>query len=99
MNLDIKDIQAKIVPLINKLRKYFGFIVILIMLGLFGFVVNQIRTYATAEPSEDAIIESLPSTGAVKIDSETASTIQKLESSNIDVETLFNEARDNPFQE
>jgi len=99
MNLDIKDIQAKIVPLINKLRKYFGFIVILIMLGLFGFVVNQIRTYATAEPSEDAIIESLPSTGAVKIDSETASTIQKLESTNIDVETLFNEARDNPFQE
>lgn len=99
MNLEVKDLAKKIMPLVDKVRQYFGFIVVLIILALFGFVVNQIRTYATAEPSEDAVIENLPAAGAVKIDNEDVEAIQKLESTNVDVETLFNEARDNPFQE
>jgi hypothetical protein len=66
---------------------------------LFGFVVNQIRLYATAEPNEDALLENLEATNTVRIDEETVSAIKKLESTNVDVETLFDDARDNPFQE
>lgn len=99
MNLEVKDIPAKILPLLQKAKAYVGFAAVLLILGAFGFIVNQIRVYATSEPTEDQITERLAGVGTPRIDEEAVETVRKLESTNIDVKALFKNARDNPFQE
>lgn len=99
MNLEVKDLPAKIMPLLDKARSYIGFLVVLLILGAFGFVVVQIRNYATIEPTEDAITEQLQGISSSRIDEDAVEAVRNLEETNVDVKTLFDEARDNPFQE
>lgn len=99
MNIDLKEIPAKFAPLLQKMRQYSTFIIVLVVLGMFGFIVLRIRTYATVEPTQAAIDEKLQALQRTQVDQEAIDRIKKLESSNIDVKALFDKARDNPFQE
>lgn len=99
MKFDVKNITAKALPLVNKIREYMPFIFILVILALFAFLVLRIRTFVTAEPSESAVTERLLVGQPVKIDEEAVERIEKLEESNVEVKALFKEARDNPFSE
>jgi len=99
MKLELKDIPAKLIPIINKLRSYLSFIFVLVVLALFAFVILRIRTLVTTEPSQDAVNERLLTGQPVKIDTEAVERIEKLEESNVEVRTLFKQARDNPFEE
>ncbi len=99
MNLDIKQISAKIMPLIERLRRYavLGFFVLIAF--LFGFLILRISSYAQTEPSEDAVTEKLTTVQRPKIDQNALLKIQQLEDQNVEVKSLFERARDNPFSE
>jgi hypothetical protein len=60
-------------------------------------VVWQISKFSTAEPSASA--EAAVATQIPKIDQKAINQIQALEQSNTEVRSLFNSARNNPFQE
>lgn len=99
MNIDLKDIPAKIIPVLEKLREYVVFISILAVLGLFGFIVIQVRSVANIEPSQAQVMEKLNELNPPRVDQDAIDKIQQLEDANIEVKTLFEEARDNPFQD
>ncbi len=99
MNFDLKDIPKKLSPIIEKLRGSLGFITILIVLGMFGFIVLKIRYYASVQPTQTAVDEKLQGLQRTRIDQAAIDRIENLESTNVDVRALFEEARDNPFQE
>lgn len=98
-NLDLKSI--KLGPLIANFYRRFGkhtaFAALLIILLCYIFVVFRINTLANAEPDSTqqvTITNSIP-----KIDKTAVNQIQSLEQSNTEVHTLFEQARNNPFQE
>ena len=98
-DLDLKSINLK--PLIKKLSKRFGkhalFAAIVAVLITYLIVVFEISTLANAEPSPDQtgdISSSIP-----KVDPNAVNQIQSLEQSNTSIHTLFESARNNPFQE
>lgn len=98
-DLSLKSINLK--PLINVVSKRFGkhvlFIAIVAVLITYLIVVFEISTLAKAEPSLDQqneITSSIP-----KVDKNAINQIQSLEQSNTDIHTLFESARNNPFQE
>ncbi|MBA3758478.1 hypothetical protein H0X10_02510 [Candidatus Saccharibacteria bacterium] len=99
MNLEVKDITAKIVPALSKLKRYLGFIFIIGVLGLYSYLVFHINTLAQQEPDESAITERLKTVQRPKIDQDALDKIEQLEGQNIQVQTLFKQARDNPFAE
>lgn len=99
INLDLKDIPAKLLALFNKLKKYTLFICILAVLGIYLFLVWQIRHLATLEPSSTDVTNKLNELNTPKLDQDAVDKILQLEDQNIEVQTLFNEARQNPFQE
>lgn len=97
--LDLKSI--KIGPLINTFSKRFGkhmvFAALLIVLLSYIFVVFRINSLANAEPDASqqvSVANSIP-----KIDKNAVNQIQSLEQNNADVHALFEQARNNPFQE
>lgn len=97
--LDLKSI--KLGALLNSFSKRFGkhlvFGTLLIVLFCYIFVVYKINRFASAEPDatqQITITNSIP-----KIDPSAVNQIQSLEQNNTNVRALFDQARNNPFQE
>lgn len=99
MNIDLKDVPAKLLSLLEKLKKYTLFICILAVLAIYVFLVLQIRHMASIEPSSADVTNKLNELNTPKLDQDAVNKIIQLEEQSIEIKTLFNEARQNPFQE
>lgn len=99
MKLEVKDIPAKLAPFLAKIRRYTVLIFIVSALGAFGFLVYRVGSLLQAEPTEEAITEKLKDVRRPRIDENALQKIQELQDQNITVQSLFKQARDNPFQE
>ncbi len=98
-NLDLKKLPEKIVPYLAKIRRYSVIIFILAVLSGFGFLVYRIGVLTQAEPSPEAISEKLVNVRRPKVDPDALQKIQELQDQNVTVQSLFQAARDNPFEE
>lgn len=99
MNLDLKELPQKIKPLISYVQKYRKFLFFILLLAVYGWLVFRINTLSSIEPSEEAISEKLQTAKRPKIDQAALEKIQQLQDNSVEVQALFKQARDNPFQE
>ncbi len=97
--LDTEQLKDQLTKLLAFVHKYAVLGFVLISLGIFGFLVYRVRTLVSNEPSDDAVEAKLNETKSVKIDRSSVEKIQKLQATNVEVKALFDQARDNPFQE
>lgn len=97
-NIDLKSVN--LMPLLKKYSKQFGrhaiFGAIVTILLIYVLVVFKINTLANAEPSPD---QTAAATLIPRIDKDAINQIQSLEENNTEVRSLFEAARNNPFQE
>jgi len=98
-NFDLKAIPAKLEPINKFLQRFKTSLFILSMLIIFGFMVARIGYLTNAEPSEEAVSERLKEVKRTKIDQDIIDKIQQLQDQNILIQTLFEQARDNPFKD
>jgi predicted PurR-regulated permease PerM len=98
-NISLKSVDIK--PLVKKFYKRFGkhmiFAVLIAVLLVYLLIVFKISSLAKAEPGPDqevTVTQSIP-----KVDKNAVNQIQKLEQSNTQIHSLFESARNNPFQE
>ncbi len=99
MKLDFKDLPAKLRPALDFLKQYIKLIFVVFILIIFGFFVFRINQYSNTEPSETAIEEKLQTVQRPKIDQAIIDKIEQLKGQNIQVQSLFDQARNNPFSE
>lgn len=99
MNFELKDLPAKITPIIDKLKSYMVFLFIVFVLLLISFLVFRVNQYSKRQPSELEVTEKLQAIPRPRVDEEVVSRIQGLRDQNVQVKTLFKEARNNPFAE
>lgn len=99
MKFEVKEIPAKIAELLVKLKQYSSFLFVLFVLGAFGFLTVRVRGYVVSEPSDEAVSERLKSLQRPRIDQKSIDKIQQLKDNSVQVKSLFEQARDNPFQE
>lgn len=99
INLNLKDIKNQFAGLAAKAKGSINFILVMSVLLSFVFIVIRVNLHAQIEPTESELNQKLQNLQQSKIDEEAIKRIQELESTNVDVKTLFKEARDNPFQE
>jgi hypothetical protein len=101
MSQDLKLKSFNPVPFLKKYyakyRQHTVFGAILLVLLIYVFVVLKINTLANAEPNPDQ--ENVVTASIPKIDGKAINQIQSLESNNTQVHSLFEQARNNPFQE
>jgi hypothetical protein len=103
MSADVKDlvkIKDVFPKILSKLSRFSVIIFVITVFIVFSFLIIQISTFARAEPDEDMVQEEMLSgTRSLRIDDATINALKKLEDQNVEVRTLFNQARDNPFSE
>lgn len=83
---------------LTKLLRYRVTLFVLLLFVLYAFLAYRINTFYHVAPSTDTAGQTAR-TALPRIDPATVHKIQQLKDNSVNVQTLFNEARDNPFQE
>lgn len=99
MKFQLAQLKAKfkkVMPLVNKHAAFAATTAVLI---IYLLVVWHISSLATAEPSVDQTTTADASSVVPKVDSKAIQQIQSLEQNSVQVQALFNAARNNPFHE
>lgn len=93
----------KITPYLQKLletfKRYVFVICVVLFGGLYGTLIYTAGQQAALEPSESEITEKYKAAARPKLDEDTVNKLESLESTNVDVQAIFDEARQNPFNE
>ena len=99
MKDSFQNIGNKLKPLGVFFKRNFVFIFIVLQLIILSFLVYRINQYNQTEPTEEAIQEKLQTVQRPRIDQSALDKIQQLQDQNVQVDSLFNQARNNPFNE
>jgi len=98
-SLSLDTIKAKGIAFLHVAQRYMVLIFILVFVGIYGFLVFRINTLTASEPSDEAIQERLKTVQRPRIDQNAVDKINQLQAQNIEAQTLFEQARNNPFNE
>ena len=79
--------------------RYVVLVFTLVLVGVYGFVAIQVYLARNAQPSEADITAQEQAATKPHIDQTVVSQIQSLQDHSVNVKTLFDQARNNPFQE
>ena len=71
----------------------------LILVVLYGFIGMKIRSLGNAQPSQTTITAKASATTRPNIDQNVVDQIKQLQENNVNVQALFDQARQNPFRE
>lgn len=99
VDFNIKNLPKLAEPYLKKIQRYQAVLFIVLIVGLYSYLVWQISTAAQNEPTQSQIDEQLGTVKRLKVDSNSIQKIQQLEDQNVVVQSLFDEARNNPFQD
>jgi len=99
MNIDLKKVPTAIAPILAVCKRYLTFGFFVIVASLLGFLLFQVNSLTAQTPDEDLVTEKLQTVTRPRIDQATVNKIKQLEDQNLQVQSLFDEARNNPFDE
>lgn len=99
MKLD-KTLLLEKISILGALFKRFRFMTIFIIFSImYGYIMIQVTTINNQTPSNKQINDKVTASPRPKIDKELVDKITSLEEQNVQIKTIFNEARKNPFAE
>lgn len=85
---------------VNKfITRYTMLILFVVLSVMYGFLAYRINVLTQAEPSDELVAEKLNTGPRTKVDQTAVNKMRQLEKENIEVKTLFEDARNNPFSE
>jgi predicted negative regulator of RcsB-dependent stress response len=80
-------------------RKNAAFIFLIFLLAIYGFLGWRILQLLQAEPDASSVSAKLQTVGVPKVDPDVVQKMEDLKDNNVNVQTFFDNARSNPFQE
>lgn len=95
-NLDLKSLPEALANGIGKFSKHAIVLFILLIALAYGFVLYRISTLSAAEPTDQAVSAR---TKTPHINEDIVSQLQQLNDNSVSVRSLFNDTRNNPFNE
>jgi len=98
-NLNLANLKPQLKRVYKRFSRHLAFAVILLVLLTYVFMVWRISGLTAAEPSPEAESAAIAQTAIPKVDKKAVERILSLEESSAEIHSLFEEARNNPFQE
>jgi hypothetical protein len=91
------NLKVQLQQLATQFKKLRIPLFLLLVVVVYAFVAWRISVLQNAQPNPNSVSAQLQS--STQIDQATINKIQQLQNSSISVNALFNQARQNPFQE
>jgi hypothetical protein len=98
IHLDAASLKAFGRKAITSFSRYGAILFFVLIAGIYGFVILRINMLANAQPSQSEIDAQAAAAPVPSINPQVAQQLQKLEDNSVNVQTLFDQARSNPFQ-
>jgi Flp pilus assembly protein CpaB len=95
---DLKALPGQLLGRLEPLKRYSLLIFIVLVMGLYSFVLLRIHSLSMAEPSADAVSSQLQAAHVIHVDKAVVKQLQSLQDNSVNVQALFDQARSNPFQ-
>jgi hypothetical protein len=99
MKQQFQDLFTKIKPALTVAQRYLVFGVFLIFGAIYASLILRVNHLSGLSPTQVQIDSQLQTTQPLKVDPATLDKIQQLQNENIQVQSLFDQARQNPFAE
>ncbi len=93
------DIKQSALAAVQVVAHYRVIAIIVVIGGVYGFVLFTISSLGNVQPSETSVTNEVTAISVPKIDKAVVKQLQDLRDNSVSVQTLFNQARDNPFTE
>ena len=95
---NIKQLKYTIVSLIIGLKRYSLIIFMVFVACLYGFILIRVNSLTHAEPLATDVSEQVKAAAIPHIDQAIVKKLQSLQDNSVSVQSLFDQARSNPFQ-
>ncbi len=99
-NVTIDDLKNSVLKFLRVANRYRGIVFFIVLACIYGYIILRINVLSSAPPAQ-ADIDAAEKTAAAspKIDAEAAAAINRLKDNSVRVQSIFEEARNNPFNE
>ena len=97
--LDLKALPEMLNTTLAKVGRFRVIIFLILLVAVYGFMVLRINSLDNAQPSAEAISSASQPLATTHIDPTVVKQLQDLQDNSVSVQTLFEQARSNPFQE
>jgi hypothetical protein len=98
-NLDLHQLLDKLSNALETAKRYAPLLFCIFVALIYIFVVYRVQVLNSAEPDQADITTQSRTAQVPHIDPKVLSQLQSLQDNSVSVQTLFNEARANPFGE
>lgn len=97
-SINLKTIRPLLGKALGVTSRYASISFFLLIACVYGFVIMRINTLSNIQPSQSDIDAQSKSTAIPRVDPKVAEQLESLEDNSVNVQTLFDQARNNPFQ-
>lgn len=84
---------------LHRLSRYAVVGFLLLLAGVYGFVLVRISALSDAQPDDAAISAQVRASATPHVNPAVVQQLQDLQDHSVSIKTLFDQARNNPFQE
>jgi uncharacterized protein (UPF0333 family) len=96
-NLSLKTSLSSLRLLIDRAKKYASLSFLVFLVIIYGFVFFKISGYKNTEPSDSDVSSQVKAAQIPRINEDLVNQLKSLRDNSVSVQTLFNDARSNPF--
>jgi|SRR5579884_3920750 len=97
--LDIQLIRQKLTEALRIGLRYRLVIFIVFVALVYGFIYTRLNSLNNAQPSPSAISAQTNPVATAHVDKAVVSQLEALKDNSVNVQALFEQARNNPFQD
>ena len=99
MNIDIKTLKPILFKYLKWLKRYYIIIGIVVIALMYAYLIIQISLLNQREPTIEQVSEKLDKIVQPSVNEDMVNKLKQLEENSPEVQSLFQQARENPFQE
>jgi len=96
---DLRNLTEKLTATTDRLKRYLPVIFVVMLLAIYGLLTYRTQTLNNAEPTVDATTAQASSAKIPRIDPKVIAQLKSLQDNSVTVKSLFDQARNNPFNE
>ena len=97
--LDKKEIIRQLTDGLETVQRYMVLIYMLLLVAVYGFVLYKVSQLISVQPGDADIQSQIKASETPHVDPTAVSQMQTLKDNSVRVQTLFDQARSNPFKE
>lgn len=98
-SLDLNSLMNGLRLFAPRLLRFAVVFFVLLLAGVYGFVLWRVQSLSAVQPTDADVSAQVKLSATPHINQTTVKQMQDLQDNSVSVHTLFDEARNNPFQE